>query len=178
MDGRHQFRANWHDYKEGVYFVTVCCKNHLHYFGEISDGVMSLSAVGTIVQECIAAIPEHFDAEVWNSVVMPNHLHLVLAVNTSGASEAQHLGCLRPMKHGGTCDDFHHNCALATIVGSFKAAVTRAVRANNLFTAPVWQTRFHEHIIRNNHAYGRIMDYIDSNVATWDADCFYGLRER
>ena len=30
-------RATWHDYSGGVYFVTICTKNHKHYFGEIQN---------------------------------------------------------------------------------------------------------------------------------------------
>lgn len=39
-------------------------------------------------------------------------------------------------------------------------------------TIPCWQSRFHEHIIRNQRAFDNIMDYIDNNVARWDQDCF------
>ena len=31
-------RAQWIEYNTGIYFVTVCTQNFIHYFGEISNG--------------------------------------------------------------------------------------------------------------------------------------------
>lgn len=31
-------RATWHKYNGGEYFITICTKNRIHYFGEIVDG--------------------------------------------------------------------------------------------------------------------------------------------
>jgi REP element-mobilizing transposase RayT len=36
-----------------------------------------------------------------------------------------------------------------------------------------WQSRFHDHIIRNDGAYQRIAEYIQNNPANWQADQFY-----
>ena len=33
----------------------------------------------------------------------------------------------------------------------------------------VWQTRFHDHIIRDAAELNRIVRYIDNNVANWDS---------
>ena len=35
-----------------------------------------------------------------------------------------------------------------------------------------WQSRFHEHIIRNNESHNRISDYIMNNVECWNDDKF------
>ena len=83
MADRHQFRADWHAYNEGIYFVTICCAERRHYFGEIRDNQMQLSALGRIAENQIKNIQHHFtDVEIWNYVVMPNHVHLVIAVGT------------------------------------------------------------------------------------------------
>ncbi|MFK8164863.1 MAG: hypothetical protein AB8H12_20625 [Lewinella sp.] len=37
-----------------------------------------------------------------------------------------------------------------------------------------WQTRFHDHIIRNNDEFLRITNYIANNVANWQDDKFHG----
>ena len=68
------------------------------------------------------------------------------------------------------------------MVRTFKAAVTRAVRAQFAecdttraqCIAPlrVWQRNYHEHIIRNQRAFDHIMAYVDSNVENWINDCF------
>lgn len=42
-------RANWHDYNGGVYFVTICTKNRVHYFGDCRDAARHVST-GAIVR--------------------------------------------------------------------------------------------------------------------------------
>ena len=42
-------RANWHDYKGGVYFVTICTKNREHYLGEITHCCRDVARICTDV---------------------------------------------------------------------------------------------------------------------------------
>ncbi len=193
MADRHQFRAQWHDYNGGIYFVTVCAYQKLQIFGEIIDGQMVLSQLGFIIEQCLCEIPKHHPlASVLNHVVMPNHIHFVIAVGTRYIASAQtstptvqattisnspitstnSLGCLGPPRHGEICEDFHHNADLPIIIGTFKAAVTRLARTRCIASLPCWQPRYHEHIIRNQHAFANIMNYLDTNVANWHQDCF------
>lgn len=73
MADRHQFRAEWLDYDNGIFFVTVCCGDKRHYFGEISDGEMHYTTAGQIVRTTVDQIVYHFSGvEMWNSVIMPN----------------------------------------------------------------------------------------------------------
>jgi len=197
MNERHAFRARWHDYNNGIYFVTICTYEKNHLFGKINNGVIELTVLGDIVDNCINQIPRHRNnAELWNYVVMPNHIHMVIAIRTpmsmsvgaryiAPTSALANIGCLKPPMHGEPCEDFHHNSDLASVVGTFKAAVTRLARArcattNDLsmrarYIAPlrIWQRLYHEHIIRNQRAYDNIMNYIDNNIANWNKDCFY-----
>lgn len=42
---------------------------------------MQPSHIGRFVEECISDIPNHHkDAKVWNHVVMPNHVHIILQI--------------------------------------------------------------------------------------------------
>ncbi len=180
MADRHQFRAKWHDYNEGIYFITICCANHIQYFGSIRDDRMALTQAGEIAVSCIEAIPQHFvDAEVWNYVVMPNHLHIVIAVGPRhGASARQkppgatiNLGCLKPKQHGALLgQDFHHNARLAVIINQLKSTIKRETNKQAIDFS--WQERFYDNIIQNQHAYERIMYYIDTNVENWCYDRF------
>ncbi len=80
MSNRHAFRAKWHDYCNGIYFVTICTHEKRHIFGAIIDGVMVLSGLGHIVDNCVKEIPQHHhNVEIWNYVIMPNHIHLIIA---------------------------------------------------------------------------------------------------
>lgn len=81
MSDRHAFRADWHDYNSGIYFVTICSKDKRHIFGSIRNSVMIMSDVGKIVECCILDIANHHtNLEIWNHVVMPNHIHMVINV--------------------------------------------------------------------------------------------------
>lgn len=59
MTDRHQFRADWHTYNEGIYFITICCNCRRHYLGQIIDNDIKLSEYGKIVNQCIIDIPKH-----------------------------------------------------------------------------------------------------------------------
>ncbi len=60
---------------------------------------------------------------------------------------------------------------LASIIRGFKIGVTKFTRNNNLkFT---WQSRFHDHIIRNDESFQRISNYIANNPSKWTDDKFY-----
>lgn len=60
---------------------------------------------------------------------------------------------------------------LASIIRGFKSAVTKTARIIDPYFA--WQTRFHDHIIRNHESFLRIEQYIIENPAKWDDDFFY-----
>ena len=67
--------------------------------------------------------------------------------------------------------------SVSTIIRSYKSAVTKHCNRlkltdeNGLIFA--WQTRFHDHIIRNDVEYQRINDYIENNPLNWEYDKFY-----
>jgi putative transposase len=61
---------------------------------------------------------------------------------------------------------------LASIVRGFKIGVTKWFRENNVVD-PVWQPRFHDHIIRNNESLEKIRNYMVRNPELWCDDKFY-----
>ncbi len=138
-------RAQWDSYATGCYFVTICTHGKRHYFGEIShDATFSPSLIGTIATDALNSITSHYpETTIHASVVMPNHIHILLSIDRS--------------KH-----------TLAHIIGSFKSAVTR--RCNRLSLNFRWQTRFHDHIIRDSGAFIHIQHYILTNPENWAND--------
>ncbi len=60
---------------------------------------------------------------------------------------------------------------LSTTMGGMKSAMTRFANDNKMEFG--WQTRFHDHIIRDAEEYCRIEQYIKNNPATWMDDKFY-----
>lgn len=191
MSDRHTIRAEWHNYNAGVYFITICTHQKLHIFGRISNGEMVLSPEGKIVNEYLSKIPNHHTgAEIWNHVVMPNHIHFVLNVGAQYFAPAPlcltpkdiyqnfptNVGCIKHSRHGVPRTDNHYNSKVSIIVRSFKAAcsieINRSRRAQNIAPLQLWQRNYHEHIIRDQHAFEKIMLYINNNIANWDSDCF------
>ena len=71
----------WDYHAAGWYFVTLCTRDRVPFFGEIVDGEMVLSSIGRIVAEEWQRTPEirsNVILDEW--VVMPNHLHGILVI--------------------------------------------------------------------------------------------------
>ena len=60
---------------------------------------------------------------------------------------------------------------LSTAMGGMKSALTNHARSNKITFG--WQTRFHDHIIRDQEEWERIANYIENNPASWENDKFY-----
>jgi REP element-mobilizing transposase RayT len=160
----------WDYSSDGVYFITICTKNMLHYFGRVIDQKMELNEIGKLAAQYWAEIPNHFSfVEMGSFVVMPNHMHGTLIINKAGIN-ASHLN---PDKTPGQ-QRFRNpeSGSVSSIVGSYKSIVTKQVRL--LFHAEfAWQPRFHDHIVRNPESFERIQNYIINNPAKWAEDKFY-----
>lgn len=168
-------RANWLTYNAGRYFVTICTKEMKHYLGRISKHKvpeMQLSAVGMFVEKELTEMQRHHPyAEVLQYVVMPNHLHAIIEIDSHKIPSERREVVNMPeeginMQLLGTTKGW-----LSVAIGSMKAHVTRFARTNNIAFA--WQSRFHDHFIRNEKSLQKISEYIDGNVFNWHKDCFY-----
>jgi len=65
--------------------------------------------------------------------------------------------------------------SLSRIVGSYKSAVSK--HAHRLGYEFAWQSRFYDHIIRNENDYVRISEYIVNNPQKWVDDKFNGDKQ-
>jgi REP element-mobilizing transposase RayT len=186
-------RAMWHDYNGGIYFVTICTRNHFRYFGNIVDGVMQLSDIGIFAVENLQNIGNHYPyAEIPLFVVMPNHIHVIVFVDGDRVPyqrrcdvHQQQPGCCRdgarPVSTDNGIDKNIGNNEkmqqidkrkgwLSIVIGGFKSAITKF--ANHHRIDFMWQTRFHDRIIRSQDELNRIAEYIENNPINWDNDCF------
>ena len=79
---RQSIRLKHFDYRQdGFYFITLCCKDNAHFFGEIIDDHMQLNEIGKIAQKCWYDIPNHFEnVELHEFVIMPNHIHFIIEI--------------------------------------------------------------------------------------------------
>ena len=172
-------RATWHDYKGGSYFITICTKNREYYFGEIINGEMKHSPLGQSAINCLDQITSHFPhVEIPVSIVMPNHVHAIVIINAIAPVETQNLASQNMQTTKTETQNFAslqrfgpQSKNLASVVRGFKIGVTKYANKNGLSFA--WQSRFHDHIIRNQFEMNHIANYIQNNVIRWKDDCFY-----
>ncbi|WP_115006214.1 transposase [Moraxella lacunata] len=170
---RRSMRLKNYDYaQEGLYFITICCKDKMHFFGEIVDNKMILNDIGQVVEQCWHNIPSHFPNVVLHHfVVMPNHIHGVIEIifnanHHSFMAKNDNLPQQSKQKIHGTSK------TIGSIVRGFKTGVTQWARQNTDIY-DIWQRNYHDHIIRNETSYLKICEYIENNPLKWQDDCFY-----
>jgi REP element-mobilizing transposase RayT len=167
---RNQYRidttrlSSWDYGWPGAYFITICTHKRRHFFGRIQHGQMFLSDIGAIVTDewlKTPALRPDMNLELDEYVVMPNHFHAILVIGENPFNTGVEIqGKKGPQRNN-----------LSSVIRGFKSAVTcRARKINPKFT---WQTRFHDHIIRNGDAWSRIAHYIANNPAQWTKDRFH-----
>ncbi|TMI84494.1 MAG: transposase [Bacteroidetes bacterium] len=178
--------STWDYASNGSYFVTICTAHREHFFGEVVNSQMQFSQIGERANKCWRAIPDHFSYfKLDEFSVMPNHLHGIIIIekpcgNHRGgfnAVETGHALSLQPNAGESPKNPNHRRFrnqgkkTMSSMVGSFKSAVTKYCNENNLTFG--WQSRFHDHIIRNEDEFYAIRNYIINNPRNWKEDKFY-----
>jgi len=181
----------WDYGDNGAYFITICTKNREHYFGEINNGKMVLSHVGVIADILWYEIKNHAkNVELDAFIVMPNHIHGILILNDPDplvmVVDTGHALYLQPSptQTGNPPPDpadqqtpsqkryqNQGKNTVSSMIGSYKSAMTR--HARRLGWEFEWQSRFHDHIIRDDAAFERIKNYIINNPKNWKEDKFF-----
>ena len=176
-------RAHGWDYSmEGAYFITICSDGHECIFGKIQNKEMILSKIGEIAQqewEKSFDIRKELFCDLY--VIMPNHIHSILRIDYSEyffpvqkqdiESNEIYKPCFFEKDHGVA---FRSPKSISTFVGGFKSSVTKRINKHcNPQQETVWQSRFHDHIIRDRGEYIKIRNYIESNPKNWEQDRFY-----
>lgn len=77
---RKSIRLEGYDYSQtGLYFITICCQNHLRLFGKIENGVMLLNDAGKMIEQWYNELENKYpDKKCREMVIMPNHFHCIL----------------------------------------------------------------------------------------------------
>ncbi|MCP4552324.1 MAG: hypothetical protein GY834_09850 [Bacteroidetes bacterium] len=168
---------NWDYGWNAPYFVTICTQNRECYFGDIDGGKIQLSEIGEMAKKYWNEIPEHFPFVKLDAfVVMPNHVHGIIIINKPDDGrddenvETQNFASLqgqtKPKNQFGP-----QSKNLASIIRGFKIGVTK--NARQIHADFAWQSRFHDHIIRNDKSFEKIKSYIIENPLKWNDDKFY-----
>lgn len=136
-----------------MYFITICSAHFLPLFGKINSETnsLALTSIGRVVEHNIQVLESKWiGVNVDHYCVMPNHIHLLIALSAGNEKQP----------------------SLSTIVGLFKMGVTREVRK----TRPglkVWQRSFYDHICRDEEDYSRHWNYIENNALNWIEDKYH-----
>jgi len=168
-------RLKDYDYSQyGPYFVTLCIKDKRNLLGRVDVGsgfharpFVELTDLGVAVQKTIEYIYTNDKrVEIQQYVIMPNHVHMIVALNTAGygSCTAEH----------GSCTVGRGSPTLQAVVGRIKSYTTKLW--NEMYGTKheiFWQRSFHDHIIRSESDYQKIWQYIDENPMRWMEDCYY-----
>ena len=167
---------NWDYGWNASYFITICTKGRACFFGDVKDGEMVFNKIGRIAQDCWLEIPEHFPfVKMGNHVVMPNHVHGIIIIDKPDGRnvpnvETPNLGVSTTAKRTNAASKKWNPGTLGVIVNQYKRAVT--IRARQIHADFAWQSRFYDHIIRNDSSFQKISEYIKNNPAKWSDDKF------
>lgn len=195
-------RLAGYDYSQnGAYFITICTKNRNHFFGQIIDKKIVLNEIGNLAYQYWVEIPYHFPfIKLGNFVVMPNHIHGILIVNkntdnfddgslqgefksvetlqcnvstttTMNESPSTETSPIDTIKNKKMSEISPKSGSISSIIRSYKSIVTKHVRY--IDAEFEWQSRFHDHIIRNETSFNNIQNYIENNPANWKEDKFF-----
>jgi len=145
-----------YDYRRGgYYFVTICTKDRMKWFGEVLKGRMILNRHGEIVRERWLWLGKRYPhVRLDEYVVMPNHLHGILIIKPGV---------------GNGRDRSRQTKSLSSVIGAFKATSCQSIRQDD-HPAFQWQRSFYDHIIRSGESLKKIRHYIKTNPATWRED--------
>ena len=108
-------------------------------------------------------------------VVMPNHVHLILVIGNifNNNVDGHRRGEATPRLYRGDYPNMSKISpkpnSLSSIIGSLKSVITKRIHQIGLIDFK-WQSRFHDHIIRNENVLNKIRRYVQDNPAKWDRD--------
>ena len=145
---RKNIRLQGYDYSsEGCYFITICTEHRKNLLSTIVGGddlaapkEIILKPYGKIVEKYVISIEKAYDSvKVENYIIMPNHIHLLLLIDTYGL----------PRSSAPTIPD---------VVTALKKFTNRDCKHN------LWQRGYMDHIIRNQSDFERHWEYIEYNA--------------
>ena len=163
---RKTLRLPGYDYsQQGAYFVTVVAHRRYLLFEDTS-----LKDCASKTWEELPMRFPHMSLDIF--VVMPNHLHGIVIINSEMAEENGPVGTIHelPLRPPSTRAERRH-MLLPKVIGYFK--MNSAKRINRLRNNPgshVWQRNYYEHVIRSEAELADIREYIQNNPLQWELD--------
>jgi putative transposase len=156
---RRSIRLKGYDYSTaGAYFITICTHDREQLFGDILDRTMMINELGHIARLHWDKLARHHANLILDrSVVMPNHLHGIMILDSSILHESGYAE--------------EDSKSISEIIGSFKTFSAREInKVRNRKGVPVWQRNYYERIIRSEAELDYVRQYIINNPINWQTD--------
>lgn len=168
LERKHNRLPDYNYSNPGYYFVTICTKNKIPFFGSINDHGMNLNRLGKVVHKYWTIIPNHFDhISLDEFVIMPNHIHGIIVIEPSITTVVGDA-VLRPLRGVN-----RSKMLIPKIIHGFKSTVTRKIHNQFPISEFAWQRSYYDHIIRDKNGLEKIRLYIKSNPENWLNDKNY-----
>lgn len=153
-------------YNSGYFFVTICTKDRIQYFGvganiirpnnEIDANNILPNKYGKTIENIRLQIPSIYENVTLDEyIVMPNHIHGIIMIDDVQAINNRPYG------------------TLSQIIKWFKQISSKQLHQSWLKEFQR-QKSFHDHIIRNEEELNRIREYIKNNSENRRNDEHYG----
>ena len=145
--------------QQGAYFVTLCTQNRQKILSRVAVGAglpacppepqAVLLPGGIIVDRYIRQLDQFYrHISVEKYIIMPDHVHLLLVIHGQARRPA-------PTKEN------DRNTEVSKFVGTLKRF------SNKEYGKNIWQRSYYDHVIRNQHDFDEIWEYIDNNPRKW-----------
>ena len=139
--------------------MTICTQDRKKILSRILVGTplpgcpqepcLELLRHGKIADKYICQMDTFYEyLSVDHYVIMPDHIHLLITING-------HPG------RGVPTEKQDRISLLAQFVGTFKRFCNKEYGGN------IWQSRYYDHVIRNQQDYNEIWEYIENNPRKW-----------
>ncbi len=174
---RRSMRLKGYDYaREGLYYITLNCKERAHLFGHVVDGKMILNPFGEIAhQEWMATEKIRDNVAIHEFIIMPDHIHGIIEIVFKKNDSVSVIGKFQSPSQ-----------TIGSIIRGYKITVIKKIKdfildsnsRGELQFSPtaieiiqldfkIWQRDYYDHISRNTQSYHRISKYIIDNPEKW-----------
>ena len=156
---KKQFRLKDYDYSQhGAYFITICTKNRVTFFGDVKKGKMILNGIGNFADKQWQDIEKKYSNAILDEYkVMPNHVHVLIILDTPENAPRRVPTGISPLKKN----------SISSIVNHFKGNVKKWCK-DSFYDSFAWQPRFYDRIVRSEKELEKIRDYIFYNPLKWE----------
>jgi len=157
-------RLKGYDYgSHGLYFVTICTKEKIHYFGNIVEthdyASPNINTNPVETDDCLS--PNKANLKTDNYLSLQEHKNI---------KQTHNHASLRETEIGKIAREFWQQIPQHFPFVELDEFIVMPNQNNIEFE---WQSRYHDRIIRNYNELDNIREYIINNPIKWSTDEYY-----